>query len=392
MVLNSNEFGDLVKAYRKQREWTQDQLAARWGHTREYVSQVERGRKSLDSVAQVVRLSDILDIPQEKLEAIGRGIPSRKITNPTAREADDALLQMLLAPGRDMVKFSWLAWFADSAPTVEEHLSDVILRLNTALTSYHGQFVKPAQQLLGYAHQMMGKISFDRLDYAAASGHFSEMIELGQELNDSDIIAAGMVHQGDILRKRGRFETAIRCFDAAKPFADTASLSVRAMRHLLMARAFSCYGNEERFERSIGEALEIATQNPKDTLDNLTNQSSMVETLQEQAQGYTMLWKPDRALDIYKETDRLRPFRPLRDLGSYYIVKAQAYSYGGDLTTGLDYAEKGLDLAAQYQSKRHIARLEGMYNRLNVTRLGREKKLKQIHDALREAQRKQEAW
>ena len=78
MALNKNAFGELVKAYRKQRGWTQGELAERWGYSRGYVSLIEAGRKKLDSVAQVVRLADILDIPQEKLEAIGRGIPTRQ--------------------------------------------------------------------------------------------------------------------------------------------------------------------------------------------------------------------------------------------------------------------------------------------------------------------------
>lgn len=99
MMLNKNEFGDLVKAYRKQRRWTQEELAERWGHSREYVSQVERGKRKLDSASQVVRLADILDIPQEKLEAIGRGIPQRQIKVISLKDADSAILQMLLIRG-----------------------------------------------------------------------------------------------------------------------------------------------------------------------------------------------------------------------------------------------------------------------------------------------------
>ncbi len=60
MMLNKNEFGKLVKAYRNQRGWPQEELAERWGFTRGYVSMVESGKKKLDSVLQVVRLADIL--------------------------------------------------------------------------------------------------------------------------------------------------------------------------------------------------------------------------------------------------------------------------------------------------------------------------------------------
>ena len=68
-MLNANTFGQLVRSYREQRGWSQEELAERWGHSREYVSQIERGKRKLDSMTQAMRLADILDIPQEKLEA-----------------------------------------------------------------------------------------------------------------------------------------------------------------------------------------------------------------------------------------------------------------------------------------------------------------------------------
>ena len=125
MVLNKNEFGNLVRAYRKQRGWTQEELAERWWYTRAYVSQIEAGRRRLDSTSQVVRLADILDIPQEKLEAIGRGIPVRKIQAQTPAQADNKILQMLLAPGRDMARLSYLAWVADQQPVIESNLREI---------------------------------------------------------------------------------------------------------------------------------------------------------------------------------------------------------------------------------------------------------------------------
>src|SRR5579883_1229338 len=148
MALNKNEFGQLVKAYRKQRGWTQEELAERWGHSRGYIAQVEAGRRKLDRYDQVSRLADILGIPTQKLAAIGRGIPERKITAHSPSEADNAILHMLLAPSKEMVQLSWITWFADAAPFMEDHLSTLIVNLDQALTSYHGEFVKPAQQLL----------------------------------------------------------------------------------------------------------------------------------------------------------------------------------------------------------------------------------------------------
>ena len=390
-MLNKNDFGELVKAYRKQRGWTQEELAERWGHSGAYVSQVERGKRKLDSAEQVIRLADVLDIPQEKLEAIGRGIPQRKIQAQSPSQADSAILQMLLAPGRDMVRLAWLAWYADSAPHIEENLRDLVVNLDRALTSYRGEFVKPAQQLLAYTHQMLGKIEQDRLDYTAAGAHFSEMVSLGEELRDADIITTAMVHQGDVLRKRGRHEASLRCFEATGSYALSATPGVQGRRLMIMARAYASHGDEEQFLDAVDRSLEIA-EGVQDSLDNLANEFSLVDALQEKAQGFTVLWKPEKALEIYKETDRLRPSRLLRDRSSYAIVKAQAYSYVGDLDRGLEYSLKGLKLASQCRSRRYVERLEIMYNRLRVTKMANDRRVKEVGNALRDIQRAKASW
>ncbi len=121
--LDDNAFGKLVKSFREQRGLSQGKLAEQWGHTREYVSQIERGRRKLDKQEQINRLADILDIPSERLEAIGKGIPQRQVRlAERPAEADDILLQTLLEPSLATVKLSWLLWLADgkNMPVSEE--------------------------------------------------------------------------------------------------------------------------------------------------------------------------------------------------------------------------------------------------------------------------------
>ncbi len=390
-MLNKSEFGDLVKAYRKQRGWTQEELAEHWGHTSAYISQIESGRRKLDSVSQAVRLADILDIPSEKLEAIGRGIPQRKMKATSSKEADSAILQMLLAPGKDMVRLSYIVWMADKHTDVENDMHGLIIKLDEALTSYHGEFMKPAQELLAYAHTMQGRVAYDRLDFAAAAGHFSEMIDLGNELNDADVITLGMTYQGDVLRKRGRYETALRCFEAAGAYAKVASSNVQGKYHCTIARAHYMFGEEPKFLRAIDAALEVAD-GTKASISSIAGKVTLDEVLCEKAAGFARLWKPEKSLEIFKETDTLRPFRPLRELGSYTMEKALAYLYQGDLDRGIKLSLKGLQLASAYQSKRHIKRLDVTYNRLKVMPIGKDRRLNTLHEAIIEAQRKQNEW
>lgn len=128
----------------------------------------------------------------------------------------------------------------------------------------------------------------------------------------------------------------------------------------------------------------------KESIAGLANDFSLDDVLQEQASGYTELWKPEKAIEIYQQTDRLRTFRPLRDQGAYIINKAQAYLQLEDLSEGIALSLKGLQLASEYQSQRHIGWLEKSYNRLRVLPIGKDKKLKVLRDALGEAKRKVE--
>lgn len=387
LELSNNAFGKLVKSFREQRGWSQGELAEKWGHTREYVSQVERGKRKLNKQEQINRLADILEIPPERLDAIGKGIPQRQVIVEHPSDADDILLQTLLEPSLATVKLSWLLWLADGKNVaIAENLSDLTSRLEDALTRHRGQFLKPAQTVLAYAHEMQGKIAFDQLRYTDAMGHFQEMFDLGEEVQDPNICSLAQIHRADILRKRGRYETSVKVLEAIRPTIDTASEYVQGIRWQILARTHSVYGKSDLFLEAIDHAEDIAT-NTKETIDTQYNQFNLVEVLQEKAQGYTMLWQPEKALDIYRQTDKLKPFRPTREMGSYTIIKAQAHAYSGDLTTGVDLAIQGATLAHGYGSQRHISRVQGMYERLRVTSLGKHPRMKDLKEVLMSVQK-----
>jgi transcriptional regulator with XRE-family HTH domain len=381
--ISGNTFGKLVRAYREQRHWTQEELAEKWGYTREYVSQIERGKRKLDRTDQVVRLAEILEIPYERLEAIGKGIPQQKLRAHHLQEADNVLLQALLEPAQTTVKLSWLVWYGNNDTSIVDNLARIATKLEDAVTNRRGALLRPAQELLAYAHEMMGKIAFDQLNYTEANGHFQEMNQLGEELNNPDIIALAMLHQGDLLRRRGRYELAVRCLKAALPFANTASLSTKGLLWQILARTYAEYGHKSAFLEAIDYAQEAASL-LQPTLDTTSNQFNLIDVLQERGQGHTLLWEPEKAIEMYQESERLKPFRPVRDLGVLTILKAQAHAYAGAVDEGVTFALKGLDLAKSYESKRHITRVQRMYDRLRVTPLGKHPDLRDLEAALRQ--------
>jgi hypothetical protein len=95
-----------------------------------------------------------------------------------------------------------------------------------------------------------------------------------------------------------------------------------------------------------------------------------------------MLWQPEKALTIYDQTDTLKPFRPIREMGSYMIIKAQAHAYSGDINKGVKLAIEGIEFAKSYKSRRHISRAQIMYERLSATPLGKHPRMKDLKEAL----------
>ena len=78
------------------------------------------------------------------------------------------------------------------------------------------------------------------------------------------------------------------------------------------------------------------------------------------------------------------------NIGAYTIDKGEAYLKLGDLDRGITLSLKGIRLASEYRSKRHIGWVEKTYNRLRVLPIGKEKRLDVLHDALIEAKSKLE--
>src|SRR2546421_8671366 len=327
-----------------------------------------------------MRLAEILDIPPERLQAIGKYVPrGARVANHVA-EADDALLEALLGPARATVKLSWLVWYANSDTTVVDQLSEIARRLETAVSERRGRLRTTALELLAYANEMLGKVAFDRLDFTAALGRFQEMHDLGRELNDADIVTLALTHQADVARRRGRYESAIRQLEAAEASSGASRTHVRGLRWQTLARCHAEYGNKAAFLRCIDAALDAAVHLPDEDASN--DDFSYQEVTLEQAQGLTLLWEPLAALEIYDRPEHREAFRPLRELGNFTILRAQAYAYAGEIEEGVRLAIEGLTLARLYRSPRHISRLQRMHDRLSVTPHGDSPHLRDLANAL----------
>jgi transcriptional regulator with XRE-family HTH domain len=375
----SNTFGKLIKTYRELRGWKQEELAERWGYSREYLSQVERGKRKLEKQEQVHKLADILDIPQEQLDAIGKGLPARKLRGQSVKGSDDVLLQALLEPAQNAVKMSWLLLQEPSQGIdIAGDLYRLQERLQSALSLYQGQFYVPALRMLAYTREMLGKLAIERTATKEATSQFQAMYDISEEIGDLDLHLQALMHQSEMFRRRGWYQAAARRSEAAERSLPYTSLYLQGAFRKVVARNSYVMGDEQGFLRAIDQAAAIAEGLTNPTIDALNSEFDQVEVLQVRAQGYTSLWKPEKALEIYLKTDKLRPFRPLRYQSSYHIEKAQAYCYAGDIEQCEKHAQAGMQIAESLHSRRFIVRLQQMADRVSVTPIGKKRNMKEL--------------
>ncbi|MBX5457868.1 MAG: hypothetical protein IRZ31_13285, partial [Thermogemmatispora sp.] len=126
----------------------------------------------------------------------------------------------------------------------------------------------------------------------------------------------------------------------------------------------------------------------KESIAGLANDFSLDDVLWAKAGGLAELWKPAEAVKVFEETDRLRQFRPLRELGAYTINKGKAYFRLGELDEGLQLVLKGLELATEYRSARQIGWVERIYMQMRTLPIGKDKRLDALREALLEARNK----
>src|SRR5579859_2423674 len=250
--MDNTAFGNLVRAYREEHGWKQEELAERWGFTREYVSQIERGKRKLENPEQVRRLADILGIPDTELANVGKSWPSKQRPGQQRDEHDERLLQALLKPAHITIKLSSL--LLQSAGTLTDqtrNLYELEKRLNDALGRYRGQFRQPALRLLASVHELLGTEAVERTATQEATAQFQAMYDIAEELGDKDLLTLAMIQQSTMFRRRGRFELAFRRLEAAEKHARNASRWLRGHLAKFAARNFYLYGDEQSFLRSI---------------------------------------------------------------------------------------------------------------------------------------------
>jgi transcriptional regulator with XRE-family HTH domain len=295
--------------------------------------------------------------------------------------SEDALVDALIEPAGATIKLSWLVWYGHADAGVVERVTSLIPKLTDFTASHQGELRLPALRLLATAHEMLGKVAFDGLDYPTAFAHFLEMEQLGEAAGDLNLRTLAAIHQGDLLRRRGDYELAVKRLTAAMPAAVEVAGVVEGMRHQTLARAHAENGHKDAFLEAI-EAAEAQASSLDSNAADWGNEFTLKQVRHERAHGHTLLWEPKVALGIYLATEPEMHPVSLRDVGNFTILKAQAHAYAGNVDVGVDLAIEGLRFARRCGSARHVSRVQRMYDRLSSTPIGTSAHMRDLADAL----------
>jgi transcriptional regulator with XRE-family HTH domain len=303
---------------------------------------------------------------------------------PSAQAPEDVIRATLLEPARASVRLSWLVWYGTGDTAVVDRITRLMDQLSEVAANHQASLRHPAMQLLACGHEMLGRVAFDRLDHGTAFGNFLRMQQLGEALDDVNILELAAVHQGDLLRRRGEYELAVQRLQSAASYAPQAALAVEGLRQQTLARAHAEQGDKDSFAAAIEQA-EAAARELQPAVEDWGSEFNLIGVLHEKAQGHTLLWEAERALDIYAATEPAVRTSSLRDLGNLTILKAQAHAYAGNVDVGVRLAIEGLTFARRYDSPRHVSRVQRMYDRLSGTPIGSSSHMRDLAEALRAA-------
>lgn len=143
------------------------------------------------------------------------------------------------------------------------HIGDVLTR-NLTTYAEEGKANQETLDLLSRAHFLAGHTSTiirESRDVSQAFAHFKSMEDLARLLDDETLLTIALTYQGEMLRRDGKLNEAIRTIEAA-PHGPLVDIAAKGNRSQLLARAFASQGNLSSFREQMLRAEELASQSP----------------------------------------------------------------------------------------------------------------------------------
>ncbi len=256
-------YGLTIREGREALNMTQAQLAEQWprsdggrGVSVNYVSDVERGLKSIADHRTLRGLCELLHIPYWKM-----GLSDYDPFNPNAFNMKGTFMyDETLNTAESLIKRTWNLRRVMSLPYVEEAVGDLnrLFHYLETNTPPPVRLSKRFQILYAQLLRLNGVIDVENQRYEEALQKFRRMHEIAKAIDDPATIAISYLNMGAELERMGKQEEAIDCLELGRDESFRASKHVMVVVNAYLARAYASAGQKVKFKRAIDAALRTA--------------------------------------------------------------------------------------------------------------------------------------
>lgn len=356
--------GRIIVAYRKAKQWSQEDLARALRVTTRTVQRMEK-------------LEMIQNISRRRLLVGLLGIPAALFG---LEEKQNPIEKTTLAINNDRITFfeeematHWDMYHTGGTIRVARGLDMWINEITKLVQSSKTSLWQPRTlTLLTMSHQLQACVLRDRMNYNQAHMASKKAITIARELGDQELIASALVREGMTYLHQDRVEEAIKYLNGALQIS--AHIGVPHLRGYALQALSEAYAKAQKPQETwqciaMAERM-LERQNSK--IEHSEARYNFASLTAQQGINAVLLHDYEHALSLIDRS--MTNYDPTRIRGKARLIaqKADAYSGLGYIEESTITAEEALTLAHSVGSSKTVARIKDLHTTLIQSQWKRE--------------------
>jgi len=405
----------LLRAARRQRGWTQQQLADFAAISLSTIARAERGEPiRVDNIQRLCaclqKTSEQLGLVQtedqdvkrrEAIKTIGTAGASfvASLSSPltlsqeTEKEIDRLIMRRLARLQRwvvdgfqDGTQLRWQLYYTSRNSLTDDGLLSQVVRLEQ-LAEDSGEYHQRVCCILAQNYQLAGSLARDRFQYAKSLEYFQKAEQLDEEVQLPDLTATAIARQAVVLLRKDPekyLNKSLALYSRAADKAKQAEPYTQAYVLSGQAEALARRGNHDECMQSLDRAEALLSRVTAVPLEedfgyvHLTLQS----LADSRGECYVLLGKPEKGLEYLQAAQKKLDKKMSRNNCRLLMQQSEAYLAAGKPDACVQYALKGLEVARILESTSNIHWASEILVKLHASPFCKEPVVAELQEAI----------
>jgi transcriptional regulator with XRE-family HTH domain len=399
----------LLLAARRQKGWSQQQLADFAEISASTVGRAERGESiRVDNIERLctclqktpeqlglVHIEDECVNRRQAIKTIGAAGASVVLASQGIdREIDRLLVRKLTRMHHwvvesldDGTRLRWQLYYTSRNSLTEDGLLSQVARLEQ-LADDGGDHYQRVCRILAQNYQLAGSLARDRFQYTKSLEYFQQAERLHEDTQLSDLTAAAIARQGvALLRKDPEryLEQSLALYNSAVNKAKHAEPYTQAYVYSRYAEALARKGNYDECIKSLDRAEMLLSRAANVPIEEdfayvrLTLQS----LADSRGECFVLLGKPEKGLELLQAAQKGMDQKMSRNTCRLLMQQAEAYLAAGSPDACVHQASKGLEVARSLESTSNINWAREILAKLRSSAFRNEPVVDELYGAIR---------